>query len=46
MLEPATPTIRSKVVRSPFVHAAFALLLFSLLLALWAHLWVPPLPVF
>jgi len=27
------------------LRATFGLLLFSLLMALWAYLWVPPLPV-
>jgi hypothetical protein len=44
-MQAARPMQKERV-RNEALQIAFGLLLFSLLLALWACLWVPPLPVF
>jgi len=42
----AAPLMQKRRMRSSVLYATFGLLLFSLLMALWACLWVAPLPVF
>jgi hypothetical protein len=42
----AAPLMQKKTKRNEALHTTFGLLLFSLLMALWAYLWVPPLPAF
>ena len=44
-MQPA-PAMEKRRVRDEAWYATLGLLLFSLLMALWAYLWVPALPVF
>jgi hypothetical protein len=46
VLMQSAPLMQRRRMRSSVLYATFGLLLFSLLMALWACLWVPSLPVF
>jgi hypothetical protein len=46
MLMQAARLMQQERERSEALHTMLGLLLFTLLMAVWAYLWVPPLPVF